>query len=124
MTGVPPELARLVRLAALMAESRLGRLSAIGAERRRVEARLDDLTRGTRHARAPADLAEAEARVRHSAWAAGRARLLRADLGAIESRLAAEAALAAEAVGRRAVLEELAARARRAAREARARRDG
>lgn len=123
MSGTPPELARLLRLAALIAESHLGRLSAIGAERRRIEARLDDLTRGTRHATAPADLAEAEARVRHSAWAAGRARLLRADLGAIEGRLAAEAAGAAQAVGRRAVLEELAARARRAGREARARRE-
>lgn len=124
MTGVPPELARLVRLAALMAESRLGRLSAIGAERRRVEARLDDLTRGTRHATAPADLAEAEARLRHGAWAAGRARLLGADLAAIEARLAAEAAEAAQAVGRRAVLEELAARAGRAAQAARNRAEG
>jgi hypothetical protein len=123
MSGTPPELARLLRLAALIAESQLGRLSAIGAERRRIEARLDDLTRGTRHATAPADLAEAEARVRHSAWAAGRARLLRTDLGAIEGRLAAEATGAAQAVGRRAVLEELAARARRAGREARARRE-
>lgn len=110
------DLARLRALASIIAEAHLGRLSAIGAERRRLEARLGSLEEGVRAAGAPTDLAEAEAGVRHRAWAEGRARLLRADIAALEGRRALEAARAARAVGRRAVLEELARRAGRAMR--------
>jgi hypothetical protein len=100
---------RLCRLAGLVEDVHLSRIAAIEAGRAQVRARIADLTVRTPSGSAAGHLHDAEAEVRYRRWAAARIAALGSELAALDARHAEAAADAARAVGRRAVLERLAA---------------